>query len=146
MSGPALKNWDSHSSIHEAALSEAAELTELFRACVAAGEDKRALELAYITVEHWETRTLQHASAEEEGLYREIAAQTPEAQSVIIALTRDHTLMRRLVGEVKDLLSSGRHWDDIVKRFQALILIDLLHNEDEGFLLGGGEISHESTA
>ncbi|WP_232699245.1 hypothetical protein [Brevibacillus daliensis] len=146
MSGPALRHWDSHSSIHESALGEATELTELFRLCIENEDFKKALEIAYITVEHWETRTLQHASSEEEGLYKEITETTPEAKEIIIALTRDHTLMRYLVREVKEIVSNQGSFEEILKRFQALILIDTLHNEDEGILLGEETVSHESTA
>lgn len=135
MSGPALKHWDSHSSIHEAALGEAAELTELYRECLRLKENDKALEVAHITVEHWETRTLQHAKSEEEGLYKEITEKNPEARDTIIALTRDHSLMRHLVEEVKHILAEGEPNEDVLQRFHALILIDVLHNEAEGKLI-----------
>src|SRR5690348_7873442 len=101
MSGPALKHWDSHSSIHEAALGEALELTALLRQCIEKKEWVKALEVAYIAIEHWETRTLCHADSEEEGLYVEFMEQFPEVKELIIALKRDHALLRKLVGEIK---------------------------------------------
>jgi hypothetical protein len=57
MSGPALKHVDSHSAIHEAALMEAAELTDLLAKVIRKEEMDKALELAFVIVEHWETRT-----------------------------------------------------------------------------------------
>ncbi|GIP55175.1 hypothetical protein J42TS3_42100 [Paenibacillus vini] len=131
MSGPALRKVDSHSSIHEAALEEARELTELFGRALELGERERALELAYITVEHWETRTLQHALSEEEGLYIEALNMKPELQPVIIALTRDHDLLREIVQEVKIMLAGGEVSREILYRFQSLIVLDQLHNRDE---------------
>ncbi|WP_410769826.1 hypothetical protein [Fontibacillus sp. BL9] len=131
MSGPALKNVDSHTSIHEAALEEAKELTELFGKAVRQGEREKALELAYITLEHWETRTLQHALSEEEGLYVEALNLKPELQPVIISLTRDHDLLRQTVQEIRQLLAGGEVSEEILYRFQALIVIDQLHNRDE---------------
>ena len=138
MSGPALKQWDSHSSIHEAALGEAEELTELLRHCIAKEELEKALEVACIAIEHWESRTLCHAASEEEGLYRELAEQKPELQQTIVALTRDHTLMRCLIAEIKQILSKRGAFREILKRFDALILIDQLHNGDEGKMINGG--------
>ncbi len=141
MSGPALKHWDSHSSIHEATLGEAIELHELLRLCVDKQDLEKALEVAYITVEHWETRTLCHAEAEEEGLYLEIVEEQPEMKETIIALTRDHSLMRYLVNEIKQILLARGDFNEILQRFDAIILIDLIHNKDEGKLIRGELLS-----
>lgn len=135
MSGPALKHVDSHSAIHEAALIEAKELTELLEKVIIADESDKALELAFVIVEHWETRTLRHAASEEDGLYKELAETSPELKEDIIALTRDHELLRLLVNEIKDLLNGGKVGDDVLQRFQALILVDLLHNQKEEQIL-----------
>lgn len=131
MSGPALRHMDSHSLIHEAALGEARELTELLDRSIRKGELEKAAEISYITVEHWEARTLQHASSEEEGLYVEALGIKPELKEVIISLTRDHQLMREIVGEIKELLAQGKVGDELLARFQALIVVDELHNRDE---------------
>ncbi|MFD1361033.1 hypothetical protein [Lentibacillus salinarum] len=58
MAGPALRKADSHASIHEAALQEARELTNILGNLLKQRETDNALETAYIMVEHWETRTL----------------------------------------------------------------------------------------
>lgn len=129
--GPALRHVDSHSSIHEAALEEAKELTELLERSVRQNEREKALELGLIIVEHWETRTLQHALSEEEGLYMEALERKPELEHVIVSLTRDHNLMRKLVLEIKDQLDRGMVTEKLVQSFYALIVIDELHNEDE---------------
>ncbi|MEX2460324.1 MAG: hemerythrin domain-containing protein [Paenibacillaceae bacterium] len=144
MSGPALKQWDSHSSIHESALGEALELTELLRQCISNQDFEKALEVAYIAVEHWETRTLCHAEAEEEGLYIEFVAHHPEVKEFVIALTRDHTLMRHLVNEIKQILHLHGNFDEVIKRFDAIVLIDLLHNKDEEKLVKGEAFTVES--
>ncbi len=65
MAGPALRKVDSHASIHEAALQEARELTNVYANLLKSGETDNALETAFILLEHWETRTLAHADAEE---------------------------------------------------------------------------------
>jgi len=135
MSGPALKHVDSHAAIHEAALNEAAELTELLDKLVKDGHVEKALEVAFITVEHWETRTLRHADSEEEGLYKELAEADPSLKDSIVELTRDHNLLRLLVAEIRTLLDQGTINDYIVQRFQALIIVDELHNQSEEKIL-----------
>ncbi|MEK5163109.1 hypothetical protein NYE69_12320 [Paenibacillus sp. FSL R5-0527] len=131
MSGPSLRRADSHGLIHEAALEEAGELAELVERSLRRGERDKALDIAWIAVEHWESRTLQHAQSEEEGLYLEAVELKPQLRDVIIALTRDHNLMRELVAEIKARLERGEMDEQVLQRFQALILIDQIHNRDE---------------
>ncbi|WP_404452291.1 hemerythrin domain-containing protein [Virgibacillus necropolis] len=135
MSGPALKHVDSHSAIHEAALIEATELTKILDHLVTNNQLDKALEVAFVIVEHWETRTLQHAESEEEGLYKELEESSPELRDSIIALKRDHNLLRLLVKEIKTILDGKGVSDEVVQRLQALILVDLLHNQEEEKIL-----------
>lgn len=131
MSGPSLRRADSHGLIHEAALEEAGELAELLERSWRRGERDKALDIAWIAVEHWESRTLQHAQSEEEGLYLEAVELKPQLRDVIIALTRDHNLMRELVAAIKERLERSEMDEQVLRRFQALILIDQIHNRDE---------------
>ncbi|ALX47905.1 hemerythrin domain-containing protein [Lentibacillus amyloliquefaciens] len=131
MSGPALKRVDSHSSIHEAALNEAIELTNMLDNLLQSNQKEDALELAYVLVEQWETRTLAHADAEEEGLYKDLVDENPEVKDDIVALIRDHDLLRIIVGEIKQELPKNGINDEIIQRFQSLIIVDEIHNEKE---------------
>lgn len=131
MSGPSLKKIDAHSSIHEAALTEARELRELYRHCVAKDKKEKALQVAEITIEHWETRTLKHAESEEEGMYKEMVEENPELQEAVIQLTRDHDLMRNVVGQMKTFLAKKKVSEEFISFMDALIIIDEIHNEDE---------------
>lgn len=131
MSGPSLKKQESHSSIHEAALNEAKELKDLFRKCLEDGERGRALQVAGIAIEHWETRTLKHAEAEEDGLYKEMVEENPELEKLIIQLTRDHDLMRRIVETMKESLQTQKADYRMITLLESLIIIDEIHNEDE---------------
>ncbi|WP_373894838.1 hemerythrin domain-containing protein [Virgibacillus natechei] len=135
MSGPGLKHIDSHSAIHEAALNEAEELNNILENLFMNGQVEKALEAAYVAVEHWETRTLQHADSEEEGLYKDLVEESPELRDSIIELTRDHDLLRMLVKEIKEMLDSDGFSDAVLQRFQALVLVDLLHNQEEERIL-----------
>jgi hypothetical protein len=107
LSGPSLKKQDAHSSIHEASLNEAKELNKLFRMCIKKGENEKAFQVAEVIIEHWESRTLKHAEAEEEGLYVEMIEENPPIQHLVIQLTRDHDLMRRIVEHLKVLLTNN---------------------------------------
>lgn len=131
MSGPSLKKFDAHSSIHEAALNEAKELRDLFDQCLKKGDKEKALNIGEIIVEHWETRTLKHAEAEEEGLYKEIVAESPSLKEAVIQLTRDHDLMRNLVGQMKKMLEKREVSETFRSLADGLILIDEIHNEEE---------------
>lgn len=131
MSGPSLKKVDAHSSIHEAALNEAKELKELYRHCLKKDQQEKALQVAEIIIEHWETRTLKHAESEEEGLYKEMVEENPDLKDTVIRLTRDHDLMRRVVGQMKDFLSDKKVGEEFISFIDGLIIIDEIHNDDE---------------
>lgn len=135
MSGPALKHAHSHAAIHEAAYIEAKELTELFEKVQRSGNKDKALEVAYVVIEHWETRTLRHADSEEEGLYEEIKKEQPELKDDIVALKRDHDILRLLVGQIRALLAEGTVNEDVLQKFQALTHVNLLHNQKEEEIL-----------
>ncbi|WP_251552206.1 hemerythrin domain-containing protein [Neobacillus muris] len=141
MSGPSLRRQDAHSSIHEAALNEARDLRSVFQKCLLDGEKEKALHVAEITIEHWESRTLKHADAEEEGLYREMAEESPELLNVVTQLTRDHDLMRRMVNQLKGLLAKGEIDERMLSYMDSLLIIDSIHNDDEMNNLLGHEAS-----
>lgn len=131
MSGPSLKKQDSHSSIHEAALNEAKELRQLFRKCIESGDVEKTLQVAAVVIEHWESRTLQHAAAEEEGLYKDMVKENPQLERVVHELTRDHDLMRRIVSNMKERLHAEDVDNRMLSLLDSLIIIDEIHNEDE---------------
>lgn len=135
MSGPALRKLDSHSSIHGAALQEAMELNNIMENLLKEKDQDRALEVAFIAIEHWETRTLAHAESEESGLYQEIAKERPEHRETIIKLKRDHDLLRLLVKSIKGELNQGKISEEVLQKFHALILVDEMHNQEEEKIL-----------
>src|SRR6185312_10493149 len=104
MSGPGLNQRDAHHAIHQAAFREAERLTLLLRRALRAGDQQQALQVAGVLIEHWQTRTLHHAEAEESGWYREVITERPELQTDVVALTRDHELLRLLLAEIQGIL------------------------------------------
>jgi hypothetical protein len=135
MSGPGLKHVDSHAAIHEAALNEAKELNEIMAALLQKNDLDKALETAYIAIEHWETRTLRHAQSEEEGLYKELVEESPHLKEDIIALTRDHNTMRFFVAKIKEMLESDGFTKEVLENFHALVHVDMYHNLEEEKIL-----------
>ena len=139
MSGPGLNQRDAHHAIHRAAFSEAERLTLLLRQTLRAGDQPRALQLAALLIEHWQTRTLRHAEAEEAGWYREVLAERPELRSDVIALTRDHELLRLLLAEIQGILAARGIASGVVERFEAMLLLNGIHSREEERRLLGAE-------
>ncbi|SHF55019.1 hemerythrin domain-containing protein [Ornithinibacillus halophilus] len=135
VSGPGLKKVDSHAAIHEAALNEARELNRILDHLLKDGKMDKALEIAHITIEHWETRTLRHADAEEKGLYKELVEENPELKDAVVALIRDHDTMRYLVSEIKETIESNTLNDEVLQQFHALVHVDQYHNLEEEKIL-----------
>jgi phage/plasmid-associated DNA primase len=135
MSGPGLKHVDSHAAIHEAALNEARELNAILARQIEEHDMEKALEIAHIAIEHWETRTLRHAEAEERGLYKELVEESPELKEDIIALTRDHNTMRYLVKSIKETLETEGVTEEVLQQFYSLVQVDAYHNLEEERIL-----------
>jgi hypothetical protein len=139
MSGPGLNQRDAHHAIHRAAFHEAEQLTLLLRQALRTGDQQRALQVAAVLIEHWQTRTLRHAEAEETGWYCEILDERPELQADVIALTRDHELLRLLLAEIQGILLAQGIASGIVERFEAMLLLNGIHSREEEHRLLGRE-------
>lgn len=131
LSGPSLRKHDAHSLIHEAALNEAKELRKLLENSIRQGEYEKAVKVAEVSIEHWESRTLQHATSEEEGLYKDMVEENPHLEPLVTQLTRDHDLMRKMVEQMKYLLMKDNIDGKLVSLLDSLIIVDSFHNEDE---------------
>lgn len=142
-SGPGLSQQETHHAIHQAAFSEAERLTRLLRTSDFDESPGQVMAMADVLIEHWETRTLAHAQAEEEGLYREVVRVRPECESVVGKLTRDHDILRQMLAEVQGILSNKGWTDGIVQRFEAMLLVNSIHSRDEEtFLFHAGEVTN----
>jgi succinate dehydrogenase/fumarate reductase iron-sulfur protein len=87
-----------------------------------------------VLIEHWQTRTLRHADAEETGWYRELLAERPELHDDIIALTRDHELLRILMAEIQGIFSARGIAAGIVEAMLGYAVIrDLVVDMDQFF-------------
>lgn len=137
MSGPGLNQRGAHHAIHQAAAHDAERLTLSLRQALRAGDQPQALQMVGLLIEHWQTRTLRHAEAEEAGWYRETLAARPDLQSDIITLTRDHELLRLLLAEIQGILAARGVDSGVVERFEAMLLLNSIHSrEEERRLLG----------
>lgn len=140
MSGPSLENLDAHRSIHDAALFEAKELTELLVKLHSDGKKEPCLEVAKALIESWEQRTLAHAESEEEGFYKKNIEKNGKLTEVITMLKRDHHILRTIVQDINELLQGEKEVNSsIINHFQALLVVGQIHSrEEEKYLLHEG--------
>ena len=144
MPGPALSQLSAHRSIHDAALEEAEDLTSLLAQSIQQGDHEQIRQVAYVLLEHWETRTLRHADVEEREFYREIESTFPSLKTTVVQLSRDHELLRMIAGEIKHRLTQDVSWQDVLIRFQALILLNRMHSlSEETYLIKPVEAAKE---
>ncbi|NDI35222.1 hemerythrin domain-containing protein [Chengkuizengella sediminis] len=136
MSGPALKKLNAHRSIHDGVISEGRNLMEKFLELYNNNQIKQARMVTDELTEHWETRAIAHADAEEEGFYQEKLDQKPDLLEKINMLKRDHELLRILLKEIKQLIPRDETHTDVIDRFKAMQLLMQIHNrEEEKYLL-----------
>lgn len=135
MSGPALKQLYSHHSIHLGIYNEAEEIMSFIRQLCSEGATEKALELAHILIEHWETRTLAHAEVEEEGFYLEKIQENPELAETITKLKRDHELVKIVVNDIKEILQQEGVSQAALNRFEAIFVIVEIHSREEEMYL-----------
>lgn len=137
MSGPSLRQLHAHHSIHEGGLSGAITKTEELEEFIQAGEHVVAKYAAHHLIDYWETRIISHADAEEEvgGFYDEKLNQQQELATALIQLKRDHDLMKMILKNIKDTLTREELNDAILQQFQALIVLNNLHSQEEERLL-----------
>lgn len=144
MSGPGLNQRDAHHAIHQAAFHDAEQLTLLLRQALRMGDQQQALQIAAMLIEQWQTRTLRHAEAEETGWYRDLLVERPELHDDVIALTRDHDLLRTLLAEIQGILSARGIAAGVVERFEAMLLLNGIHSRTEEQRLLGRHASAEA--
>jgi len=131
MSGPALRHLSSHQSIHDGYYTEGRDLTELL---ISLNKEERiddCLEVARVLVEHWETRMIAHADAEEEGFYLEVVEKQPELTEQVTKLIRDHELLRMVVADVKGLINEKGKMNEVIELFLMILLLVKIHSREE---------------
>lgn len=139
MSSPGLNQREAHHAIHQAAYAEAESLTLALRWALRAGDEQQALQVAALLIEHWQAHTLRHAEAEETGWYQQVLAAQPDLQADVIALTRDHELLRLMLTEIQGILSARGVSSGVVERFEAMLLLNSIHSREEERRLLGAE-------
>lgn len=131
MSGPALKQQHAHQSIHDGYYTEGRDLTEVLIKLYDDNRTDESKEAAHALVEHWETRTIAHADAEEEGFYLEVMKTQPQLTEQVIKLIRDHDLLRMVMADIKDRLANEGLTTQVLDRFKTILLLVDIHNREE---------------
>ncbi|WP_188453927.1 hemerythrin domain-containing protein [Virgibacillus oceani] len=129
--GPALRKLASHRSIHEGAYVEARDLTLVTERLLNDERKDDCLKAAKALAEHWETRVIAHADAEEDGLYKEILEENPELKKEIHMLTRDHDLLRIILDQIKEKLGERLVTREMIDQFKSLLIVNEIHSRSE---------------
>ncbi|WOV83168.1 hemerythrin domain-containing protein [Sporosarcina jeotgali] len=135
MSGPALKQLQSHRAIHEGGLSGAVGKTEMLIDFLQEGDQKNADRAANDLIDYWKTRVISHADAEEGGFYQEIVTENPAMEKSVTQLTRDHDLIRIIVGDIEKLRETEGISPSVLQKFYALLVVNEIHSREEERLL-----------
>ncbi len=131
MSGPALKQYDWHRSIHEAAFGQVKEMTRMVKELHRSGWKNQALEGEKILLEHWKDHIISHADAEEAGLYAEKQKENPKLEQQIIKLTRDHDLLRVIIDKIEISQEKKSPFEERSSHYDSLLIINEIHSRDE---------------
>jgi len=131
-SGPALRQLASHRAIHDAAHSQAKELTEITTKLFTEGRSEDCLKTANVLIEHWEEKIIAHADAEDEGLYEDLLEEGNIPKKNIYMLMRDHDLFRKIVAHIKTSIKEQNEvTQDNIYELQSLIVINNFHHQGE---------------
>lgn len=129
--GPSLRKLTAHRAIHNGAFSEARDLTEVVERLFHEDRIEECLKAAKTLIEHWESRVIAHADAEEDGFYQEIVKNKPELEKDIHMLTRDHDLLRIIVGKIKEEVDQDTITNDVLNYFNSLLVVNEIHSRSE---------------
>ncbi|QRF76453.1 hypothetical protein Thermo_01975 [Thermoplasmatales archaeon] len=133
MSGPALRNQDSHHAIHEA---NAGEIQEAMSMLTGMGDKdtKTVSEIRQALLDLWEEKVMAHAMEEEKGLYRDILNSRPETKETLVRLSRDHQLLGLLLEKAKTQLRVQSAEEFIAINRAMLLLLEIHSDEEEKIL------------
>ncbi|WP_026907372.1 hypothetical protein [Paucisalibacillus globulus] len=137
MSGPSLKQLHAHHAIHAGALAGAIAKTEQLKQFILDRNQEQIKNAVYDLIDYWETRIISHADAEEEedGFYEEILEWKPQLKDEVTALKRDHTILRIITQEIRDIMVQDGYTDNVLDKFLALIIVNEIHSRDEERIL-----------
>ena len=133
VTGPSLKQLHAHKQIHDTGLGLAIEMTDDLIVKFREGDEKEIVTQVVEIVEFWESRVLSHAEAEEEedGLYAEMEAKSPELHDKVQMLKRDHDLLKQVVTKIKMQMENEGFSTQIIDYCRTLIILNEMHSRDE---------------
>jgi len=129
--GPSLRQPHAHHAIHEGGVVGAVNRTEDVLTALKHGELEQANMLLDDLLDYWETRIIAHADSEESGFYQEFVDRDSSMQETITKLIRDHDLMRMIVADIHQLRKEEGINEDVVRKVQALIVVNEIHSREE---------------
>lgn len=133
--GPSLRQLHAHHAIHEGGIAGAIQKTEIYQQLFLREEMEVAGEALEELLDYWETRIISHADAEEDGFYQEVVERQPDLQDAVKKLIRDHDLLRIIVADIREMIKVEGLVPEIMKKLEALIVVNEIHSRDEERLL-----------
>ncbi|MNJ34161.1 hypothetical protein D3C77_288610 [compost metagenome] len=133
--GPSLRQLHAHHAIHEGGIAGAIHKTEIYQQLFLREEMELAGEALEELLDYWETRIISHADAEEDGFYQEVVEREPDLQDTVKKLIRDHDLLRIIVADIREMRKAEGLVPEIMKKLEALIVVNEIHSRDEERLL-----------
>lgn len=130
--GPALRQLTAHRSIHDAAQSQARELTEMTIQLFKEEREEDCLKTAKVLIEHWEEKIIAHADAEDEGFYQELLEEGKIPKKDLYMLMRDHDLFRQIVSHIKEQINKkNKVTEENIHELYSLLVINDFHHQGE---------------
>ncbi|QXJ32220.1 hemerythrin domain-containing protein [Saccharolobus shibatae] len=100
MTGPSLRQKDSHSLIHRAIVSEIEEATVIVEKLIGSEQ----IEGLKLLLEIWKEKVVRHADEEERGLFPEILTANPSMSEKLEKLSSQHEQLRSLLKNAESIV------------------------------------------
>lgn len=132
MSGPALRQIESHHAIHQSAWLEANDVLEHAAALRHTHDGDRFVRVVEVFLEVVEMRILSHAHEEELGLYDEWMKSNEMHGLSVASLVQEHEALRQIAVRVEMAMTDKNHDGAMVHMHEFLrVLAEHANHEEE---------------
>lgn len=140
VSGPALRQRDSHHAIHQSAWLEANDVLERAATLLRTTDVDRLVRVVEVFLEVIEMRILSHAHEEELDLYAEWIKQEERYRLPVASLVHEHDMLRQLASGIEVSMIKGNH-DGALTQMREFLRVSADHANHEEELLGAVQLN-----
>lgn len=130
MSGPALRQLQSHQAIHTGARQDTQAAFEAAEALYGASDHTRFSRVVEVFLEVVEARVLTHAREEEAGLYQEWLTTHLASGASIEALALEHRKLQQIAVSIEEAMVEHDH-RAALSRMRRLLTVSEAHSRHE---------------